>query len=414
MKLGLVHSGWAPRKSPLIRATSAGRTMSEANRFRHQLYTDSPPHSPYEQLQPGSFPPVGSDEFRRRMLQVGDALRDAGVGAICLVHGTFAGLDALGILAELGRWYPAGRDAIGRIAKRMVDAVARDAGNYTAEYAASFEEGLHRPGEREIPVRLFHWSSENHHVGRADAAVRLVDELASLELESGRRVLLWGHSHAGNVFALLTNLLAGDRETIERFFEACRVYYRWPVTGVIDIPVWHRTAVLLAGGVRPMADNPLDIVTFGTPIRYGWDRLGYGRLLHFVNHRPVPGLPPYRALFPPKLEDVLGAAGGDYVQQVGIAGTNTMPSMLAWRAWSADQNLNRLLQGDLSTRDLVARLQLGMRVAQEGTTLLVDYGPPQGNLAQHLAGHAVYTRHDWLVFHAEEVARRFYALTWPE
>jgi hypothetical protein len=29
-------------------------------------------------------------------------------------------------------------------------------------------------------------------------------------------------------------------------------------------------------------------------------------------------------------------------------------------------------------------------------------------VAQHAAGHAVYTRPQWLLFHAEEVARRFY------
>ena len=49
-----------------------------------------------------------------------------------------------------------------------------------------------------------------------------------------------------------------------------------------------------------------------------------------------------------------------------------------------------------------------MRVAEEGKTLLVDYGPVEGNVAQHLAGHAVYTRISWLPFHVEEVARRFY------
>jgi len=70
--------------------------------------------------------------------------------------------------------------------------------------------------------------------------------------------------------------------------------------------------------------------------------------------------------------------------------------------------LNELLQPGLSPLDLVDRLQLGMRVPEAGTTLLVDYGPMEGNLAQHLAGHAVYTRHDWLLFHAEEVVQRLY------
>ncbi|MEO8496552.1 MAG: hypothetical protein ABI614_15910, partial [Planctomycetota bacterium] len=42
--------------------------------------------------------------------------------------------------------------------------------------------------------------------------------------------------------------------------------------------------------------------------------------------------------------------------------------------------------------------------------LLVDYGLPTEHVGQHHAGHAVYTRLDWLLFHAEEIARRFYGL----
>jgi hypothetical protein len=52
-----------------------------------------------------------------------------------------------------------------------------------------------------------------------------------------------------------------------------------------------------------------------------------------------------------------------------------------------------------------------MRVPTEGTTLLVDYGPPRCNVVQHLAGHAVYTRPEWMLFHAEETARRLYQLS---
>jgi hypothetical protein len=350
---------------------------------------------------------VGTGEFNRRMQAVGDALRASNVAAIYLVHGTFAGIDALGILTELARWYPPCRETIGRIAKQLVDDLAGDAGNYTNRYAESFEEAIRGNGQA-IPVRLFHWSGENHHLGRADAAVRLIDEIAGLELAPRSRILLWGHSHAGNVFALISNLLAGDTDSIERFFSAARVYYRVPFTGVVDIPVWERVRHLLAHDSRRLAGRPIDMVTFGTPVRYGWDRRGYDGLLHFIHHRPTVGLPAYLAPFPPHWEDVADAAGGDLVQQIGIAGTNAAPGILAWRARTADHHLNDLLQPGLSPFDLFERLQLGARVHDTGTTLLVDYGTAEGNLAQHLAGHAVYTRHDRLLFHAEEVVRRLY------
>jgi hypothetical protein len=335
------------------------------------------------------------------------------VGAIYLVHGTFAGFDALGLLAGLARAYPAGRAAIARIGKYLVDTVVNDAGNFTQAYAARLEEGLSHGCAAVIPVRTFAWSSENHHLGRADAAVRLLDELVTRRLPAGKRILLWGHSHGGNVFALLSNLLAGDGESNRRFFDAARVYYQWPATGFVDIPVWKRLEEALCSSSRLLEANPLDLVTLGTPIRYGWDACGYSRLLHFINHHPQPGVPPHLAVFPPRVEDVFRAAGGDYVQQVGIAGTNVMPSPVAWRSWTADRRLNALLQPGYSARDLVARLKLGARVHDSGTTLLLDYGPPKGNLAQHLAGHAVYTRYDWLTFHAEQVARWLYGYSPP-
>jgi len=114
-------------------------------------------------------------------------------------------------------------------------------------------------------------------------------------------------------------------------------------------------------------------------------------------------------VFPPKLDDVLSAADGDYVQQLGIAGTNVMPSVFAWRSWLADKRLNDLLQHDLGGQKPADRFQAGAIVPDEGTTLLVDYGPLEGGVAQHLAGHAVYTARQWLLFHAEETVRRFYA-----
>lgn len=383
--------------------------MSQANLFRHQAYTTTRPASPHHLVIPCSYPPVASDEFRLRMQRVGSALHEMQVGAIYLAHGTFVGPDALGTLAELARMFPSASNAVRRVIKRIVDKVAGEAGNYTPDFASCFEESIRQEGKRRIPVRLFRWSSENHHIGRADGAVRLIHELASLKLAAGRRVLLWGHSHAGNVFALVSNLLGGNRQATERFFEAGRIYYRWPILGCVDIPVWDRVRRLLAGDVPPLVNQPLDMVTFGTPIRYGWNPAGYSRLLHFVNHRPTEGVPEYRAPFPPKLDDVFTATDGDYVQQLGIAGTNVTPSLFAWRAWMADSRLGRLLQGEPAAGGVMERFQAGAIVPDEGTTLLVDYGLPEGSIAQHHAGHAVYTRKNWLLFHAEEVVRRLYA-----
>ena len=49
-----------------------------------------------------------------------------------------------------------------------------------------------------------------------------------------------------------------------------------------------------------------------------------------------------------------------------------------------------------------------MRVPDEGHTLLVDYGPMDGSIVEHHAGHAVYTLPRWLAFHSGLVAEHLY------
>ncbi len=342
------------------------------------------------------------------MEAVGDALRAHRVAALLLAHGTYAGPDARAVVQEFVRIFPGATEAARRLIEQLDTCAPAEAGNWSQRYAAWLASAINAPGKPPIPVTLFDWSSENNHIGRADGAVRLLDELMALDPPAGSRVLLWGHSHAGNVFALVSNLLGGDRQCIESFFRAAEVYYRWPVVGCTDVPLWDRVRSALAASPGPLADVHLDMVTFGTPIRYGWDSGGYSRLLHFIHRRPSGDRPPYRARFPVELSSLLSAAEGDYVQQLGIAGTNVAPSMLAWRSKLADRNLAELLQGDPAPQDPSKRFGAGAIVPEEGTTLLVDYGPAEGPFAEHVAGHAVYAQPKWMLFHTEEVVRRFY------
>lgn len=314
---------------------------------------------------------------------------------VVLVHGTFTGDDPLGFIRIASSAFPELAERARNAHKQISDSLLHDAGNYTTEFAERLQQGTG------IPVQLFRWSSENHHLARADAAIRLIDRIVGLELPASKRVLLWGHSHGGNVLALLTNLLAADSLARQRFFRAVR--------GVHHRPAWKRAKDFLSSSDRPSLPV-LDLVTFGTPIRYGWDTDGYGQLLHFVNHRPQAGLPEYRASLPRSVEEITTAAYGDYVQQWGVAGTNLPPNVLSWPSWLADFRLAKLLQRGVRRRDLWQRLKAGARVADEGPTLLVDYGPSDEPFPLNFAGHAVYTRLRWLPFHVGEIASRFCAL----
>ncbi|HJT30793.1 MAG TPA: hypothetical protein VJ783_01915 [Pirellulales bacterium] len=350
-------------------------------------------------------PPPGSSEFRRRMNAVGDALRARRVAAIFLVQSSFAAWDARYLLLELARRWPAGSSLLRQAADQIVDGCLHEAGDYTPRYVEILERALAGQGD-ETPVRLVHWSGENHHLGRADAAVRLIEELAALELPPDKRVMIWGHGQAGNVLALASGLLSGDKEAIAAFFAAAQIYYRLPVAGVIDIPLWQRVRQMLCNRRQPLARRSLDLVTFGTPCRYVWTQRSDDTLLHFINHRPATDTGKHLAPPPPSIDELHQAAAGDYLQQFAVAGADTPPSPLAWRSWLANRRLARFLEADADRTRIADRLAAGVRAPDAGTTLLVDYGPAAGPLSQHLAGHAVYTRREWLLFHAEQVVEQ--------
>jgi hypothetical protein len=396
--------------------------MPPGNQFRHQAYRSERPTSPFHLLPTACPTDPSSAEFDATLTATGAAFGQARVAAVYCVHGTFAGNDALGLLTELARFAPGLSESLSRLGKQTVDAIAGESGNYTPEYVAQFQAGLSAGAGRTIPVRLFNWSSQNNHIGRADGAVRLVDELARLavglpeeHLRSAQppRVVLWGHSHAGNVFALVSNLLGCDAETADDFFHAARSFFRPWLRRKIDLPVWESVRRLLGEPDHPLRRLELDVVTFGTPVRYGWDADGYANLLHFIHHRPPPQGVEYQAPVPIESGRMLSAADGDYVQQIGISGSNLAPSPLALRTLVADWRLDKFLERDVPRERLLTRLKHGTRVPDEGTTLLVDYERDEGGIHHHLLGHAVYTRRKWLPLHCREVAARFYGARFP-
>lgn len=393
--------------------------MPEQNQFRHQTYPTSPAMPPiFRVLQAEPSEPADFTQLHTRL----------GVHRVILVHGTFMGDDPFGvseIMNSVADSVPLGSAVLKPLAaelrnrsKALAARLSKDVGNYSAEFRQLFSQLV--GGDPMIELQDAVWSGQNHHLARANLAVRLLDQLMAPGAVDDGRILLWGHSHAGNGFALLTNLLANERESVTRFFAAC---------GSPTAPHWKRVEQQLAeaSSPHPLARSVV-IVTFGTPVRYGWDPSGCRSLVHVLSHRNPPSRGSdnsdesdderitTKPLYPPhNLDEMIKARYGDWVQAFAIAGTDvSSPATLV-----PNQKLTEFLESSLPEpefgldltlirpsriRGLCARWKFGTRCHADGQNLLVRYEPSGRTVfslpvEESLFGHGVATTTTWLPAH---------------
>jgi hypothetical protein len=290
----------------------------------------------------------------------------------------------------------------------LLDGQAGDAGNFTHAYIELFKKAVNRNAPRPILCERVLWSCEHHHQGRAEAAVRLLHRLRALCAEhnfgAGDRVLVQAHGQAGLVMALLSNFLApgrsATRETVLKILK-----------GVMpDSEIALLETLVPSGGLLNGAT--LDVATFGAPVRYGWDPSGLGKLLHVVNHRPM-RVDGKRWLAKTELPQITMempiAWGGDYVQQLALAGSDAVTASEQAKA------SNKALWEQLEPLDGFERwlecARKSVRCQNDGQCLLVDYKDSTGSTSarDHLYGHAAYTRTNAMLFNTGEIVQAFYA-----
>ena len=122
--------------------------------------------------------PQGQSEQAESWRQIAAAYHAVGLSTIYLVRGS-VGLAAADTLDALARTFPPAKGVLRRAHRELADSAAGDGGTFTQAYAREFERSLGAGGGSRIAVRLVEWSDENNHLGRADAAVRLVALLAA-------------------------------------------------------------------------------------------------------------------------------------------------------------------------------------------------------------------------------------------
>jgi hypothetical protein len=323
------------------------------------------------------------------------------VRLILLVHGTFTGDDAFGLFDLLDPINKRLADKLKNKGKRLINRLTKDVGNYTPEYVDALRGAL----DNEIICELFVWSSANYHLARLQGAIELAQTLAEKitqnNILANERLLLMGHSHAGQLFALLTSFLANN-------VQAQYLY------AIMEKDVELKAAkTRLIEHLEIINKLNLDIVTFGTPVRYSWGKYDKYRLMAIVNHRAKV-----------TISGLLSTRDGDYIQQWGIEGTDILPPL---EKIALNDELDALLDKGRDVSLLLESLKSETRQHPKYAdcttvceTLLIDYrdnapfsifllkpfGVP--HCIKTLFGHGVYTRNRTMLFNMGIIVHNWY------
>jgi len=423
--------------------------MPNENNFQHDELSRKSPGERLTtaELLGGALPE--SPAWFDSMAGCGTRLAGAGVRAVLLLHGSIHGSDVFGMqrLDEVGglkRGYSRGVSGVDALlaamreggngipvlaggfkiplsnddgTRKMVDDQIGEAGNFTNAYVALFQQAINTHLSQPIACRRMLWASEHHHLGRAAAAVRLLHELRILcetqKLGKGDRILVQAHGQAGLVLALASNLLCPSPITKRPKLLGLLASYA-EQHGQADLAATARHIEPLLADHSLLNGATLDVVTMGTPVRYGWDLSGMGQLLHIVNHRNLrtDGKTWLSKMELPQVTMEMPIAwGGDYVQQLAVAGSDAVP------ATEAAKVVNKAVWEMVEPYDGFERwlecARRAVRFPSEGGCLLVNYKDCTNstNIQEHYYGHAAYTRSNAMLFNTSEIIRSLYKNT---
>jgi hypothetical protein len=339
---------------------------------------------PSEVKQYEAFP----DAWKSTAAQLARRLESQGVKHVVFVHGTFVGEDPLGIFRLLKDSLGDVGSAVESLLKRALHSQRTRLLDDNAQFVGDYVSLVERALGGVVTAHAYGWSSENHHAGRVSGAVGLAFHLADLPAVrkgSGKnppaRVLVVGHSHAGQLFCLLTQLLARSEGT------------------ALLLEVAKERGDLVEGldeALERLRGIELDFVTLGTPARYGWGRVPGYRVMHIVSHRGE-GL---------RASGGLWSWGGDLVQPLGRAGSDLVATRESDR--KANARLETILGPGHAPMTFIQSVKQGVRLSDHGHTVLVDFGEEPGSLWATGLGHGVYTQRKAFLFIFRLIADHFY------
>jgi hypothetical protein len=340
---------------------------------------------------------IGDAQWQKAMSGYGDILAKHNVRQVIFVHGTFVGNDPFGI-SKLFKHLPDSLDMTDfrNHTKATMDKLTGDEGNYTEKYVGKFCTAV--SNKLCSNNNRVTWSSGNTHEDRLRGAIKLAEHIAKTinagKVRANETILLLGHSHAGQLFALLTHFLE-DGKMANQLYKFINIH---------DGP---QSESQLKTDIDTIKSVNLDFVTFGTPVRYTWGRYKKFRLMPVINHRnnsELSGVPTIR--------------DGDYVQQWGVDGTDA----LTLSKPSIEKELSEILNSPgLDLAALLKSLKDNSRslpkyedctVVHEN--VLVNYwdnlqSPDVVVGQQRLFGHAVYTTEQTMLFNVGLIVQSLYS-----
>ncbi|WP_417334879.1 hypothetical protein [Halobacteriovorax marinus] len=307
-------------------------------------------------------------------------LEELNYSCVYFVHGTFVGDDPFDIISFIQNAFPSLSSTVVQSIRQGVkngsNLIAREVGNFHPKLLERLQQ--HCP--ENIHFENFTWSSSNHHIARIRGAVKLMRSIAKNTSKS-EKILLYGHSHAGQLFALISHLLSNDSLTIH--LKDFLIKYEIEKEELEQL-------------ISQLKKRPMDFVTLGTPIRYPWSEkyLKNNMLLHFVNHRgkvPMGG----------SLSSSITTKSGDYIQQWAVAGSDSKVLVLEDKLRNEELDLILGIGSDVTS--LRRNIKFKKRLHTRGHHFLVDFKDSSKipNSFLTIFGHGVYTKRDqllWIIY----------------
>lgn len=305
---------------------------------------------------------------------------------VIIVHGTFVGTDVFGvepllqeINSPLSRRILKSLSAITSVSSKRL---ASDGGRFSDESIDIITKNV---GES-CKVITFDWGSENHHAGRLRGFIKLFHSLSDMHSnkKESLRTLFIGHSHAAQIFALLSWLPKSVPPT------DLKNYLIHKITNGEDSHFYN---------THPWLRKPdFHFFTLGSPARYPWSGYPFS-VHHLINHRG-------EHLSAIALFGFARARFGDYVQLWGVNGSDFKPASQGDLKICSE--LDTLLGEDSFNKKVwLKTIARQSRLHSFGESIFVDFEDNSlfsKSLYKNFFGHGVYMNKENLGYVLQVIA----------